>query len=207
MSKKRGLSLEEKREKVLEIFHESKDVFQLKDIEKLAPKKGVISQSVKEVLQSLVDDDMVHQDKIGISNFFWAFPSEAAVQQESVLAKLQKQAEQNKEQQSSLQQKLQNSTAGREDSADRVTKLSDVAKHEKELHDIQNQLDQYAENDPDKIKSMKEAAGIAKDAANRWQDNIEALHDWCKRRFDGMGEQLEGFFKENGYDENMETFL
>jgi len=29
-SKKRGLSLEEKREKVLEIFHESKDVFQLK---------------------------------------------------------------------------------------------------------------------------------------------------------------------------------
>ncbi len=38
--------------------------------------------------------------------------------------------------------------------ADRVAKLSDVAKHEKELHDIQNQLDQYAENDPDKIKSM-----------------------------------------------------
>lgn len=29
-SKKRGLSLEEKRDKVLEIFHESKDVFQLK---------------------------------------------------------------------------------------------------------------------------------------------------------------------------------
>lgn len=27
-------------------------------------------------------------------------------------------------------------------------------------------------------------------------DNIEALHDWCKRRFDGMGEQLEGFFME-----------
>jgi len=23
------------------------------------------------MLQSLVDDDMVHQDKIGISNFFW----------------------------------------------------------------------------------------------------------------------------------------
>lgn len=27
-------------------------------------------------------------------------------------------------------------------------------------------------------------------------DNIEGLHDWCKRRFEGMGEQLEGFFKE-----------
>lgn len=34
-SKKRGLSLEEKREKVLEIFHESKDVFQLKVVKQL----------------------------------------------------------------------------------------------------------------------------------------------------------------------------
>ena len=49
------------------------------DVEKLAPKKGVIVQSVKEVLQALVDDSLVHQDKIGISNFFWSFPSEAAV--------------------------------------------------------------------------------------------------------------------------------
>lgn len=39
-SKKRGLSLEEKREKILELFHESKDVFQLKvfgTIESAAP--------------------------------------------------------------------------------------------------------------------------------------------------------------------------
>ena len=49
------------------------------DVEKLAPKKGVIVQSVKEVLQALVDDSVLHQDKIGISNFFWSFPSEAAV--------------------------------------------------------------------------------------------------------------------------------
>ena len=27
-------------------------------------------------------------------------------------------------------------------------------------------------------------------------DNIEYLHDWCKKRFDGMGEQIDGFFKE-----------
>ena len=30
-------------------------------------------------LQSLVDDHLVHGEKIGISNYFWAFPSEAAV--------------------------------------------------------------------------------------------------------------------------------
>lgn len=41
--------------------------FQLKELEKMGPKKGVISQSVKDVIQSLVDDDLVLKDKIGSS--------------------------------------------------------------------------------------------------------------------------------------------
>ena len=45
MSRRKGLSLEEKRSKMLEIFHEKKDFFQLKELEKIGPKeKGVISQ-------------------------------------------------------------------------------------------------------------------------------------------------------------------
>ena len=43
------------------------DTFQLKELEKLGPKKGVITQSVKDVVQSLVDDDLVSKDKIGTS--------------------------------------------------------------------------------------------------------------------------------------------
>ena len=96
-SKKKGLSLEEKRQKMMEIFYESKDVFLLKDIEKIAPKSkganryyvevdllliytllsGITSMSVKDVLTSLVDDGLVDSDKIGTSVYFWAFPSKA----------------------------------------------------------------------------------------------------------------------------------
>lgn len=76
-SKKKGMSLEDKRTAILEVFHETSDVFTLKDIEKLGTKKGVVTQTIKDVLQSLVDDDLVRQDKIGISNFFWSFPGEA----------------------------------------------------------------------------------------------------------------------------------
>jgi hypothetical protein len=39
MSKKRGLSLEEKRMRMLEIFYEKKDFFLLKEMEKIAPKE------------------------------------------------------------------------------------------------------------------------------------------------------------------------
>ena len=33
----------------------------------MGPRKGVIAQSVKDVVQSLVDDDLVSKDKIGTS--------------------------------------------------------------------------------------------------------------------------------------------
>ena len=44
----KGLSLDEKRKRMLDIFYDSKDVFLLKDLEKIAPKqKGITMQSVK----------------------------------------------------------------------------------------------------------------------------------------------------------------
>lgn len=37
-----------------------------------------VSQSVKEVLQSLVDDNLVNTDKCGVQTVFWSLPSEAS---------------------------------------------------------------------------------------------------------------------------------
>ncbi|KAI0309803.1 Mnd1 family-domain-containing protein [Amylostereum chailletii] len=76
----RGLSIAEKRAKMLEIFHETKDFFQLKELEKLGQKKGVVSQTVKDVVAELVSDGLVKSDKVGSSNFFWSFPSQAGVE-------------------------------------------------------------------------------------------------------------------------------
>ncbi|XP_028519506.1 meiotic nuclear division protein 1 homolog [Exaiptasia diaphana] len=78
MSKKKGLSFEEKRHRLQQLFFEKKDFFQLKELEKIAPKeKGITSMSVKEVLQSLVDDNLVDTEKIGTSVYFWSYPSKA----------------------------------------------------------------------------------------------------------------------------------
>ncbi|KAK7812183.1 hypothetical protein U0070_014774 [Myodes glareolus] len=78
MSKKKGLNAEEKRTCMMEMFSETKDVFQLKDLEKIAPKeKGMTAMSVKEVPQSEVDDGMVDCERIGTSDYYWAFTSKA----------------------------------------------------------------------------------------------------------------------------------
>ena len=58
-------------------------------MEKEASKKGVVFQAVKDVVQSLVDDSMVHVDKIGTSNWYWAFPGEATAQLSNKLARLE----------------------------------------------------------------------------------------------------------------------
>eukprot|EP00884_Botryococcus_braunii_P013236 jgi/Botrbrau1/21913/Bobra.0249s0040.2 len=204
MSKKRGLSLDEKKLKVLEIFHTTRDVYQLKDIEKHAPKLGVISQSVKEVVQSLVDDDLIHQEKIGASNFFWSFPSEAAVKLQNEVQKLEMQIKEELQREATLQSQLEQSKAGKEDSDERTQKLAELGRLEAAVQQLTAQIGLYADNDPKRLEAMRQGADIAKDAANRWLDNTYNLQSWCKKRFEGMDAQLDEFFKQNGLTDDID---
>ncbi|KAF4316486.1 hypothetical protein BBO99_00008688 [Phytophthora kernoviae] len=64
MSRRKGVSLQEKRERILHIYHDSKEVYNLKEVEKLGSKAGVVLQTVKDVNQALVDDVLVDTDKV-----------------------------------------------------------------------------------------------------------------------------------------------
>ena len=76
-------------------------------MEKLAVQQGITLQSVKEVVQSLVDDDLVHQEKIGSSNYFWAFPSEASMKVESEVSDLTRRIEQLKMRRDAVEEALE----------------------------------------------------------------------------------------------------
>ena len=62
---------------MLHLFHESAKPWLLKDVEKAAAKRGSVP-TVKDVVQSLIDDSLVHVDKIATSNWYWSFPGEAS---------------------------------------------------------------------------------------------------------------------------------
>uniref|UniRef100_A0A672NY25 Meiotic nuclear divisions 1 homolog (S. cerevisiae) n=1 Tax=Sinocyclocheilus grahami TaxID=75366 RepID=A0A672NY25_SINGR len=113
----KGLSflLHKKRSRMMEICFETKDAFQLKDIEKIAPKsRGITSMSVKEVLQSLVDDNMVDTERVGISNYYWAFPSKALHARKCRLEELERQHEDGNQRKKALQQAVDKAKVGRE---------------------------------------------------------------------------------------------
>ncbi|XP_076337784.1 meiotic nuclear division protein 1 homolog isoform X1 [Tachypleus tridentatus] len=184
MSKRRGLSIEEKRQRLLQLFYEKKDVFQLKDLEKIAPKeKGIISQSVKEVTQSLVDDGLIDTDKIGTSVYFWAFPSKAVNNRKRKLEDLKKQIDEAKKKLKSLNEAVTKAQIGREDTEHRTKLLKEVNLAEKEKEELKGEIQKYKDSDPEVLEGLKKQTEMAKEATNRWTDNIFSIKSWCKKKF------------------------
>ncbi|KAH8083747.1 Mnd1 family-domain-containing protein [Cristinia sonorae] len=201
----RGVSAEEKRVRLLEIFHESKDFYQLKELEKLAPKlKGIVSQSVKDVLQSLVDDGLVQGDKIGSSNFFWSFPSQRGAMMHNRLATV-------KENQTSLQSQLKDlrttinaETLARPESEERKAALSQLSAAQRELGELEVELSQYGACDPIVIEDKKRAVILAKEACMRWTDDYVILLSYFTRQHGVDSEEVR---KHLGVEEDYEDIL
>ncbi|KAM7256127.1 hypothetical protein ACFE04_011868 [Oxalis oulophora] len=204
MSKKRGLSLEEKREKILQIFYDSQDFYLLKELEKLGPKKGVISQSVKDVLQTLVDDDLVLKDKIGTSVYFWSLPSTAGNQLRNVNRKLESDLQSSKKRLSELSDQSNTLKKGREESDEREEALGELKAIELKYKELKGEMGQFADNDPAAFEAMKNSIDIAHAAANRWTDNIFTLRQWCSNNYPQAKEQLEHVYKEAGITDDFD---
>ncbi|NP_001385592.1 meiotic nuclear division protein 1 homolog [Rattus norvegicus] len=184
MSKKRGLSGEEKRTRMMEIFFETKDVFQLKDLEKLAPKeKGITAMSVKEVLQSLVDDGMVDCERIGTSNYYWAFPSKALHARKRKLEALNSQLSEGSQKHADLQKSIEKARVGRQETEERAMLAKELSSFQDQRKKLKAEVEKYRECDPQVVEEIRQANKVAKEAANRWTDNIFAIKSWAKRKY------------------------
>ncbi|XP_061048489.1 tripartite motif-containing protein 2 isoform X1 [Eubalaena glacialis] len=223
-SKKKGLSAEEKRARMMEIFFETKDVFQLKDMEKIAPKeKGITAMSVKEVLQSLVDDGMVDCERIGTSNYYWAFPSKALHARKRKLEVLESQEEnprmppfpnrlpfivslakseihahagrlsEGNQNHANLQKSIEKAKIGRHETEERTLLAKELSSLRDQRERLKAEVEKYKECDPQVVEEIRQANEVAKEAANRWTDNIFAIKSWAKRKFG---------FEENKIDKN-----
>ncbi|CAJ1429945.1 unnamed protein product [Effrenium voratum] len=89
MSKRKGLSFDEKKSTLLSAMQAEAAFFTLKELETLGKSKGVIPQAVKEVVESLVADDEVQSDKVGSQILFWALPSQRTATLQNKRQKLQ----------------------------------------------------------------------------------------------------------------------
>ncbi|KAK8731578.1 hypothetical protein OTU49_007376 [Cherax quadricarinatus] len=184
MSRRKGLSHEEKRQKMMELFYERKDFFQLKELEKIAPKeKGVISQAVKDIVQSLVDDAMVDTDKIGTCVYFWAFPSKALSTRKRKLDDLNSRLEDTTKKLKTSHSKLEQAMVGREESGEREEVLERLMQLESSKEQLVKEIKKFSDCDPEVLSQMKAETQVAQVAANRWTENIFSIKSWCKNKF------------------------
>ncbi|KAK3576140.1 hypothetical protein CHS0354_043107 [Potamilus streckersoni] len=184
MSKKKGLSADEKRKRMMEFFYEKKDFFQLKELERMCQKeKGITSMSVKEILTSLVDDGMVDTEKIGTSVYFWAFPSKASQNRKRKLADLTEKLNELENKKKSLTDAKMKAMIGKEETDARTELLVELSRKQEEKAALLAEIARYKECDPEVIEQVKAESQTAKEAANRWTDNVFSIKSWIKTKF------------------------
>ncbi|KAI7956520.1 hypothetical protein MJO28_003615 [Puccinia striiformis f. sp. tritici] len=208
---KRGLNPEEKRTKTLEFFHEnvgsflspscvlltdevqwliglwrrSKDsFFTLKDLLKLVPKaKGVVAQSVEETVKSLVDDGMVHIEKVGTINLFWSFSSESSLATSRALDTLRSEKERLEKERIELQSQLEKSAADRSANEERENNLREIKVLRQDISDIKDKLKLHSINDPHVVEEKMRICELYKSGAEIWTENLSIMMSHCRNQY------------------------
>ncbi|KAF9268853.1 meiotic nuclear division protein 1 [Marasmius fiardii PR-910] len=144
--------------------------------------KGIVSQSVKEILQSLVDDELVQADKIGASNFFWSFPSQQGTMIQNRLKAAKEAKAANEAQLQEIVEAIEKEKSLREETEERREAVDKLTEWKKEVFKLDEELSAYGACDPTKLEETRRGIILAKEAALRWTDNFGILLSYFTRQ-------------------------
>jgi hypothetical protein len=194
MRKGKGLKLEEKRSRMLDIFKQDTSFFHLKDIEKLGVKKGIIYQAIKDVLDSLVNDYLVETDKIGSSNFYWSLPSKVLQTKKTAVEMNKKKIEEMKEEVMNLKEKIKEAKACRMETKERKIKMEELDQLNKQKEILSTELKEFQKSDPERHQNLLHDADIFLKADDTLKEGIIQINTWIKSK--SPDNHLESMFVE-----------
>lgn len=227
-SKKKGLSMEEKIERVEKWFADHPHPHLLKELTAAIPKAtGVIPQSIEEVLELLISENRIACDRLGTSNLYWKFaPGEDDTSGGKVSGGAD--ASSNKKSFEVIAQGLSS-----DELTERIIELEDairtIQQQTEERHaaletteeTIANEqlsvslkasiavlLDKcaaFADRDPLVAEQLLASARIALDAANRWTDNVCLMEQFVTRRMSHLGLTSKDFRTQFGIPEDFDS--
>eukprot|EP00835_Amoeboradix_gromovi_P006767 NODE_877_length_3491_cov_0.367925.p1 type:complete len:203 gc:universal NODE_877_length_3491_cov_0.367925:3079-2471(-) len=200
----KGLSLEEKRTRALVYFHDTKGVYLMKELEKnLSKEKGITQMTVKEVVTSLVDDNLVVMEKIGTSNYFWAFPSHAKLMRQNKAKGLQQLHDDLIAKTLQQEKELESLRSTRQD-PDRHNLIENYHNLKVEVEQLAHKLEAYKDFDPEILQFKKNAVLVAKEATNRWTDNVFTIQSYLNREHGIAVAQFNQMFEISDKFDNIE---
>jgi DNA repair exonuclease SbcCD ATPase subunit len=174
----------------------------LKELEKHLPKyKGITMQTVKEVVQSLVDDRIVNCEKIGTSNYFWAFPSAALHNRKMKLESLKAERDSNEEKIKKFKKEIETLRNERPETPERLELIKRHSELKTKLKVLSDELEAIKENDPASYEAKVEAVKRLNEDVNTWTDNLFAIEDYCVK---SLGIERKNFKEMFSIPENLD---
>ena len=128
---------------------------------------------------------MVSCDKIGSSNYYWAFRSQAVSSREKRLNELNNEYSKLKDKLDTTELQLEQARQDQPDEADakeRDELLPLISVKTKTVCDLESQLKNLSEQDPEVLNSKAIEAQAFKDQANVSTDDIFAIMAWIKNK-------------------------
>eukprot|EP00347_Sterkiella_histriomuscorum_P010958 403374287 len=167
-----------------------KEVFNLKEIEKWGAKKGVVLQTIKDVNQSLVDDNLVNTDKIGAGAFFWALPSMGYQSRQNLINNVTQNTAEVEKDISEAEVKIEQEKEVRVPmDGKREQMLKELEELKKENSELNTRIKMYEKCDPKRLDEINANKKICKDAMVRWTDNLYEMENWIKKNNQAMTNQ------------------
>lgn len=177
------MKLEEKRTKMLEIFNKHNHFYKMKELEKLGPKeKGIIEKTVKDVVLSLLYDDLICSEKIGQSVYYWSNTNKKIV---DLIKEKQKLQDENNEIMSKIENIkkeliVENKIKAMTD--EKKQKLELINELTNEIEILNDELKDYSEICFDEYKEKSKEQELIQEI-NKVTDHIFILQDYVSNKF------------------------
>ena len=157
-------------------MHETKSAMTLKELENRCYKeKGIVAKTVKEIADELVADNLVCCEKIGSSNYYWSFPSQGLVVRRQKIETWEESVNTKKRRRDELEEEQNKLAAERDDGSGREEKLKQLKVLQEEEAELDVKLGELRANDPELIEALEKDLKVAKEAVERWTDNLMTL--------------------------------
>ncbi|KAM3140919.1 hypothetical protein pb186bvf_006930 [Paramecium bursaria] len=178
--KHKGVSLQEKRDRILRIFTEKKEVFSLGQIEKEAEKAGIRRDQVKDLLEALVSDTLVEVDTIGTSKVYWSLPSQTLIKVQQRCQYLDEQIELGKQQLIDLKQQEESSSIDRQPCKERVDLENNIYQLKIKTDKLEQEIKKLERFDPERIQKLEKEMVTLNTQALQSQEDIFQLVYYLK---------------------------
>lgn len=209
MAKKLGP--QEIRAGVLSIFNENGEFFAMKEVESVGRTRGISQKSVKDMVQSLVNEKIIETAKIGTVSYYWILPSNNTELRKAKLEELKDTNSKLKDKVVGLEKEIENRNNSKGTPVDeaedlkreQLTKeLKELKAKEKELVEILNAFTPSTSSEILEMEKIEKYIKPLTNAVNRWTDNVLNSVEWTKKKLNMDNAKL--IYKECKIPENLD---